>query len=431
MSYTFSDIRQLRSNANRLKPFTAHAYDAMRDTAISHYFPHRTDTTKNAEAQLYHVALGNNQGYLETVLYGEVWTDLLPNEQLAIEHLYYENPRLVDVSTAFYSQIHAYVEAKLAKKENTKQHLIYALWEVLHNSLPETDNVLEHDKAVRRRRAQAEMLNTFGILLNEIPTPDYIIQPIREHFQRMPLEQLLPEIAFPLKVIAKTIADEIQWINADMHTALLGQKSDISQSHTIPEATEAFSSVYARTIEDGATTMLEAELAKLGTQGKNATQIMEHMELARAFYQDTTIPYRIDMLATHFNGKLSEIRQADSDISHYVWTTADDEKVRSAHAENDEKIFAWDSPPETGHPGEDYNCRCIARPILTRSQEEIEVLLREDAIEPVYPEFYVISGVAARRILARATADMDNALARIFQDRIAKRFNGIPKNWKK
>lgn len=48
--------------------------------------------------------------------------------------------------------------------------------------------------------------------------------------------------------------------------------------------------------------------------------------------------------------------------THYVWRTKEDEKVRRSHRENNGKVFAWDSPPETGHPGEDYGCRCIAEP---------------------------------------------------------------------
>ena len=37
--------------------------------------------------------------------------------------------------------------------------------------------------------------------------------------------------------------------------------------------------------------------------------------------------------------------------------------VRPSHAENDGKIFSWDTPPATGHPGEDHNCRCTAVPL--------------------------------------------------------------------
>lgn len=31
--------------------------------------------------------------------------------------------------------------------------------------------------------------------------------------------------------------------------------------------------------------------------------------------------------------------------------------------------FSWDNPPSTGHPGEDYNCRCWAEPHNVRLEE--------------------------------------------------------------
>ncbi len=49
--------------------------------------------------------------------------------------------------------------------------------------------------------------------------------------------------------------------------------------------------------------------------------------------------------------------------TRYIWHTQDDRKVRPAHARNDERIFQWDNPPPTGHPGEDFNCRCWAEPL--------------------------------------------------------------------
>ncbi|MBB4304089.1 hypothetical protein GGD81_003144 [Rhodobium orientis] len=61
--------------------------------------------------------------------------------------------------------------------------------------------------------------------------------------------------------------------------------------------------------------------------------------------------------------------------SHYVWRTRGDGKVRPSHAANDGKIFAWDNPPPTGHPGEDYGCRCIAEPYVANINEHIEIAL--------------------------------------------------------
>ena len=47
----------------------------------------------------------------------------------------------------------------------------------------------------------------------------------------------------------------------------------------------------------------------------------------------------------------------------YEWRTRGDGRVRSSHRENDGQVFSWDNPPPTGHPGEDYGCRCRAIPV--------------------------------------------------------------------
>lgn len=55
-------------------------------------------------------------------------------------------------------------------------------------------------------------------------------------------------------------------------------------------------------------------------------------------------------------------RKDDPATDRYVWRTRRDEKVRKTHRMNDGRIFSWDDPPETGHPGEAENCRCEAIP---------------------------------------------------------------------
>lgn len=62
---------------------------------------------------------------------------------------------------------------------------------------------------------------------------------------------------------------------------------------------------------------------------------------------------------------LTEIRQTELGIVQYEWATAGDERVRDTHAVNNGKAFSWSSPPDTGHPGSEVLCRCIAMPILT------------------------------------------------------------------
>jgi len=64
------------------------------------------------------------------------------------------------------------------------------------------------------------------------------------------------------------------------------------------------------------------------------------------------------------NGALTEIRQTNAGIASYVWSTSLDERVREEHAALEGQTFAWSSPPEPGHPGQDYQCRCIAVPVI-------------------------------------------------------------------
>lgn len=71
-----------------------------------------------------------------------------------------------------------------------------------------------------------------------------------------------------------------------------------------------------------------------------------------------------------FNGQLTELRQQDAGIDEYEWQTAGDERVRESHRILNGKIFKWNNPPSVGHPGQDYNCRCIAVPIFKGSTQE-------------------------------------------------------------
>lgn len=71
-----------------------------------------------------------------------------------------------------------------------------------------------------------------------------------------------------------------------------------------------------------------------------------------------------------FMAKYRKERFAQSGVRRYIWSTAHDEKVREIHRELGGRTFAYSEPPVTNHegdhnnPGEDYNCRCVDKPIL-------------------------------------------------------------------
>lgn len=71
---------------------------------------------------------------------------------------------------------------------------------------------------------------------------------------------------------------------------------------------------------------------------------------------------------------LRSIKQ-DQKPAYYIWRTQGDTKVRGTHAQREGQIFSWDTAPEGGHPGEDYNCRCHAEP-YTPASEFMQITLQ-------------------------------------------------------
>jgi SPP1 gp7 family putative phage head morphogenesis protein len=66
-----------------------------------------------------------------------------------------------------------------------------------------------------------------------------------------------------------------------------------------------------------------------------------------------------------FNGQVTQMRQERAGVKRYEWSTSRDERVRDTHRVKEGQIFEWSSPPpDTGHPSQDYQCRCVAIPVF-------------------------------------------------------------------
>ena len=85
-----------------------------------------------------------------------------------------------------------------------------------------------------------------------------------------------------------------------------------------------------------------------------------------------------DQMGT-LNYNMTRYEHESMGVSKYKWVTKRDSRVRECHRELDGHIFDWNNPPAmwyrtisrgvvyTGrycHPGQDYQCRCVASPIF-------------------------------------------------------------------
>lgn len=113
-----------------------------------------------------------------------------------------------------------------------------------------------------------------------------------------------------------------------------------------------------------------------------------------------------ERLVRGFAGLVNQLRQEDLGIEAYIWSSQNDAKVRDNHADYDDRVFRWDSPPDSGHPGQAHNCRCWAEPLPMQNNADViladaraaDVPFESDiGLRPITP-----SGSAAVGLLAAA-----------------------------
>ncbi|KIP50110.1 hypothetical protein SU59_00855 [Haemophilus influenzae] len=86
--------------------------------------------------------------------------------------------------------------------------------------------------------------------------------------------------------------------------------------------------------------------------------------------------------SSKLNAALTQARHEEVGIKKYMWSASLDERVRESHAEKDGQIFEYSNPPaDTGHPGHDFNCRCVQIPVFDEVQAKAKA--QETLSEPV------------------------------------------------
>ncbi|NDG04418.1 MAG: hypothetical protein EB121_03600 [Alphaproteobacteria bacterium] len=99
-----------------------------------------------------------------------------------------------------------------------------------------------------------------------------------------------------------------------------------------------------------------------------STNSPEYRDAFRVYLRKGT-PLHLSLKARAASQENRAPSAAEHITTHYVWRTRGDDKVRASHAANNGKIFMWNNPPATGHPGTEHGCRCWAEPFKPRVSE--------------------------------------------------------------
>jgi len=98
-------------------------------------------------------------------------------------------------------------------------------------------------------------------------------------------------------------------------------------------------------------------------QGKHVGEVGKELQKAVGISRNRAKFIARDQTAK-LNAEMQGIRQVSVGIKKYEWSTSEDERVRPSHASKNNRKYKWSDPPATGHPGEDYQCRCVAIPVV-------------------------------------------------------------------
>ena len=139
---------------------------------------------------------------------------------------------------------------------------------------------------------------------------------------------------------------------------------NVSLIKSIPqEALSEMHSIVSQGFKTGATlTSIEKEIRNTYHVKRSSAKLLARDQIAK------------------LNGQLTKQQQTDAGVNEYIWSTSGDSRVRETHKKLDGKKFRWDDPPVVTppgkpvrrcHPGEDYQCRCVALPVFDISTVDV------------------------------------------------------------
>jgi SPP1 gp7 family putative phage head morphogenesis protein len=233
--------------------------------------------------------------------------------------------------------------------------------------------------------------------IHALPTGTIVRQDAWQDDMRRAMDKIAREMVDPTdRTIKQMIAlgPQINRYNKDEWRQLVRSQYGVDPTKEDPERFNALLAQWSRNnallIKDIPTKTMN-QIQQLSTQallsGKTVSDMTSEVYDIMAERTDVT-DSRAKLIArdqvAKLNGQLTQQRQRDIGVEGYIWRTVGDERVRDTHEEVDGQYFSWDNPPsetDDNHPGEDYQCRCWAEPVLPEFLEFQASLLDAEEME--------------------------------------------------
>jgi SPP1 gp7 family putative phage head morphogenesis protein len=140
-------------------------------------------------------------------------------------------------------------------------------------------------------------------------------------------------------------------------------------------------------VDGSPTPTLNRVMARLRAKRATDAEIADVLEDLRATApaEERAAISRVRGRVLKWGAEKNRKAQIASGIKRYIWRTQRDGRVRPMHAALDGATQRWSKPPiirsdgTRGNPGDDYNCRCWAEPVVNR--ESLRIKARAERAE--------------------------------------------------
>ena len=240
------------------------------------------------------------------------------------------------------------------------------LKESIEAEIPVLKEQIMKERGTYRKDYRSDSINDVMALLEKVL--DKIQKRFTEKTQGYGLRRKLESLANMTRKLTilewKKAVDKTLGINI-MEDYYMGEFFQTALDRWVDENVSLIKTIPADTLGDMRVIVKEGFV-----NGKSTTKIMKEIQHKYNVGKSHAQFLARDQIGK-LNASINEAQQRDAGIEEYIWDDCGDSRVRESHKALNGKRFRWDDPPvvdvKTGrrcHPGQDYRCRCRAKPVF-------------------------------------------------------------------
>ena len=205
---------------------------------------------------------------------------------------------------------------------------------------------------------------------------------------KIPVEQAIREFGFT-KGANKYIDTAIEkMINAQRVSSAVSWKDMASRKSRIARSIRTYlkgemknsvgrrvgeligeNAMYIKSLPDNWADYASKMAFRMTMQGKTPEEIEAQLRKKIPEHMRSNLKLIARTESAKANAAIAQARAEDLGIPCYIWRTCKDERVRPSHRRMEGVLCFWNNPPSPEgmgfyHPGNTYNCRCYAEPVL-------------------------------------------------------------------